>query len=185
MPRPRLRAEPTTPGPWPSTSAGETISTHRTWISAAQMLAERGDCRPAYDRPDAVAALAGCTPVTKESGKHRSVHFRWACTKRFRAAVTTFADSRGHHLRRQQPPRQPPGRPRLRQRDRRRQGPPARHPHPGPRLDPHHLPLLARRRPLRPRPAWRRRGPRSGLRRVPDLAGDVGHVVNGVDSRGL
>jgi hypothetical protein len=26
---------------------------------------------------------------------------------------------------------------------------------------------------------------KAGLRRVPDLAGDVGHVVNGVDSRGL
>jgi transposase len=70
---------------------------------------------------------------------------------------------RGHHLRRQQPPRQPLGRPDLRQRDRRRQGPPARHPHPGPRLDPRHLPLLARRRPLRPRPARRRRRARRTL----------------------
>src|SRR5260370_83132 len=37
------------------------------------------------------------------------------------------------------------------------QGPPARHPHPGPRLDPRHLPLLGRRRALRPRPARSRR----------------------------
>ena len=42
-------------------------------INAAQMLAEWGDCREAYDGPDAVAALAGLTPVTKESGKHRAV----------------------------------------------------------------------------------------------------------------
>jgi transposase len=65
-------------------------------INAAQMLAEWGDCRPAYEHPDSVAALAGCTPVTRESGKHRSVHFRWACNKRFRAAVTIFADNSRH-----------------------------------------------------------------------------------------
>jgi transposase len=65
-------------------------------INAAQILAEWGDCRQAYDRPDAVAALAGVTPVTKESGKHRAVHFRWACNKRFRVAVTTFADNSRH-----------------------------------------------------------------------------------------
>jgi transposase len=65
-------------------------------VSAAQVLAEWGDARQAYEHPDSVAALAGCTPVTKESGKHRAVHFRWACNKRFRAAVTTFADNSRH-----------------------------------------------------------------------------------------
>lgn len=65
-------------------------------INAAQMLAEWGDCRQAYDSPDAIAALAGATPVTKESGRHRAVHFRWACNKRFRVAVTTFADNSRH-----------------------------------------------------------------------------------------
>ena len=65
-------------------------------INAAQMLAEWGDCRQAYDGPDSVAALAGCTPVTKESGKHRAVHFRWACNKRFRQAMTTFAGNSRH-----------------------------------------------------------------------------------------
>ena len=65
-------------------------------VNAAQVLAEWGDCRQAYDGPDSVAALAGCTPVTKQSGKHRAVHFRWACNKRFRAAVTTFADNSRH-----------------------------------------------------------------------------------------
>ncbi|WP_055477448.1 IS110 family transposase [Sphaerimonospora mesophila] len=65
-------------------------------INAAQMLAEWGDCRQAYASPDSVAALAGCTPVTKESGKHRAVHFRWACNKRFRVAMTTFADNSRH-----------------------------------------------------------------------------------------
>lgn len=51
--------------------------------TAAQLLAERGDCRDAYDGPQAVAALAGAAPVTEAPGKHHSVHFRWACNKRF------------------------------------------------------------------------------------------------------
>ena len=62
-------------------------------INAAQILAEWGDCRQAYDSPDSVAALAGVTPVTKASGKHTATHFRWACNKRFRQAITTFADN--------------------------------------------------------------------------------------------
>jgi transposase len=65
-------------------------------VNAAQVLAEWGDCRQAYAGPDSVAALAGVTPVTKESGKHRAVHFRWACNKRFRKAITTFADNSPH-----------------------------------------------------------------------------------------
>ena len=65
-------------------------------INTAQVLAEWGDVREAYDRPDAVAALAGVTPVTKESGKHRAVHFRWACNKRFRRAITIYADNSRH-----------------------------------------------------------------------------------------
>ena len=65
-------------------------------VNAAQVLAEWGDCRQAYEHPDSVAALAGCTPVTKESGKHRAVHFRWACNKRFRRAITIFADNSRH-----------------------------------------------------------------------------------------
>jgi transposase len=65
-------------------------------INAAQILAEWGDSREAYAGPDSVAALAGVTPVTKESGKHRAVHFRWACNKRFRVAITTFADNSRH-----------------------------------------------------------------------------------------
>jgi transposase len=65
-------------------------------INAAQVLAEWGDTRQAYEHPDSVAALAGVSPVTKESGKHRAVHFRWACNKRFRVAITTFADNSRH-----------------------------------------------------------------------------------------
>jgi transposase len=65
-------------------------------INAAQVLAEWGDVREAYDCPDAVAALAGVTPITNQSGKHKAVRFRWACNKRFRRAITTFADNSRH-----------------------------------------------------------------------------------------
>lgn len=65
-------------------------------VNAAQMLAEWGDCREAYDGPEAVAALSGVAPVTRRSGKHLSVGFRWACNKRFRKAMTTFADNSRH-----------------------------------------------------------------------------------------
>jgi transposase len=65
-------------------------------INAAQMLAQWGDCRQAYDSPEAVAALAGASPVTKKSGKYHAVHFRWACDKRFRQAMTIFADNSRH-----------------------------------------------------------------------------------------
>lgn len=60
-------------------------------INAGQILAEWGDTREVFDHPDQVAALAGITPVTKASGKQRSVTFRWACNKRLHAATTTFA----------------------------------------------------------------------------------------------
>ncbi len=65
-------------------------------INAAQMLAEWGDCREAYPEPDAVAMLGGLCPVTHASGKHRDVSFRWACNKRLREAITTFADNSRH-----------------------------------------------------------------------------------------
>ncbi len=65
-------------------------------INAAQMLAEWGDCREAFDSPEAVASLCGATPVTKKSGKHHAVNFRWACNKRFRNAMTIYADNSRH-----------------------------------------------------------------------------------------
>ncbi|SBW22908.1 transposase IS111A/IS1328/IS1533 [Candidatus Protofrankia californiensis] len=65
-------------------------------INATRMLTEWGDVRQAYDGPESVAALTGVTPVTKESGKHRAAHFRWACNKRFCKTLTTFADN-SHH----------------------------------------------------------------------------------------
>ena len=65
-------------------------------VNAAQILAEWGDSRTAYDSPDAIAAFAGVAPVTKASGRMRGVSYRWACNKRFRKAMTTFADNSRH-----------------------------------------------------------------------------------------
>ena len=65
-------------------------------VNAAQMLAEWGDSRQAYDGAEAVAALAGMSPVTKKSGKHHGVSFRWACNKGFRNAMATFASNSRH-----------------------------------------------------------------------------------------
>lgn len=65
-------------------------------VNAAQILSEWGDARAAFDHPEAIAALAGITPVTKASGKQRGVSFRWACNKRLRQAITTFADNSRH-----------------------------------------------------------------------------------------
>jgi transposase len=62
-------------------------------VNAAQILAELGDDRARFVDADHLAAEAGVAPVTHESGKHRHVGFRWACNKRLRSAVTTWADN--------------------------------------------------------------------------------------------
>lgn len=69
---------------------------HSGTINAAQLLAEWGDTRQAYADPDAVASLAGMCPVTRQSGHHQVVLFRWACNKWFRQAMATYADNSRH-----------------------------------------------------------------------------------------
>jgi transposase len=64
-------------------------------VRAARLLAEIGDCRARFPTPEALACLAGVAPSTRQSGKMRSVGFRWACDKQLRDAVCDFAgDSR-------------------------------------------------------------------------------------------
>lgn len=64
-------------------------------VRAARLLAEIGDCRARFPTPESLACLAGAAPSTRQSGKARSVTFRWACDKQLRDAVTDFAgDSR-------------------------------------------------------------------------------------------
>lgn len=65
-------------------------------ICAAQILAELGDVRERFPTDNTLAAEAGVAPLTYESGKHRSVGFRWACNHRLRRAITCFADNSRH-----------------------------------------------------------------------------------------
>ena len=65
-------------------------------VNAAQILAEIGDDPARFPTDDQLAAEAGVAPVTKASGKHRAVVFRYACNKRLRRALTTWADNSRH-----------------------------------------------------------------------------------------
>lgn len=65
-------------------------------ICAAQILAELGAVRERFPTEAQLAAEAGVSPVTYESGKHRSVVFRFACNHRLRCALTCFADQSRH-----------------------------------------------------------------------------------------
>ena len=65
-------------------------------LNAAQILVEIGDVRQRLSSADQLAAEAGVAPVTRQSGKSRSVVFRWACNHRLRRAITTWADNSRH-----------------------------------------------------------------------------------------
>jgi hypothetical protein len=65
-------------------------------LNLAQIVAEVG---PILDRAADVehaCAEIGAGPVTKESGKGKSVHFRWAVNTRARQALSIFADNSRH-----------------------------------------------------------------------------------------
>ena len=61
-------------------------------VRAASLLAEIGDCRERFPSDDALAALAGASPSTRQSGKRELTVFRWSCNKKLRAAVMDFAN---------------------------------------------------------------------------------------------
>ena len=65
-------------------------------ITAAELLAEIGDCRERYPTRDALAADAGQAAVAVESGKWKTASFRRACNKRLRVAFCRLADSSRH-----------------------------------------------------------------------------------------
>jgi transposase len=67
-------------------------------LCAAQLLAELGDDRGRYVSADHLAAEGGVAPVTRASGRHRAVSFRFACNKRLRAALATLADTTRHTM---------------------------------------------------------------------------------------
>lgn len=65
-------------------------------IRAAALLAEIGDVRARFPDEQSLAALAGVAPITRASGKARSVGFRWAADKKLRNAIIDFADDSRH-----------------------------------------------------------------------------------------
>ena len=65
-------------------------------ITAAELLAEIGDCRARYPTRDTLAGDAGQAAVAIESGKRKAACFRWGCNKRLRQAFHTLANSTRH-----------------------------------------------------------------------------------------
>ena len=112
-------------------------------VNAAQVLAEWGRCPPSLRAPRLRRR------PRRLHTRHQGV--RQAPRGALPLGLQQALPCRDHHLRRQQPARQPLGCEDLQRRPRRRQRPPPRRAHPCPRMDPRYLPLLARRRPLRPR----------------------------------
>jgi transposase len=66
-------------------------------VTAAELLAEIGDCRDRHPSSASLEAIAGQAPVAVQSGKKKVACFRRACNKNLRAAVSVLADSSRHH----------------------------------------------------------------------------------------
>jgi len=109
-------------------------------ITAAELLAEIGDCRARYPNRDALAGDAGQAAVAKESGKRKTAAFRWGCNKRLRVAFCRLADSTRHW--------HPLGPLPLRPSASTRPRTPPRDPHPRTRLVPDRVAMLAAPPPL-------------------------------------
>ena len=62
---------------------------HAGTVRAARLLAEIGDCRARFPTPESLACLAGVAPSTRQSGKMRSVGFRWAATNSYATPSAT------------------------------------------------------------------------------------------------
>ena len=56
-------------------------------ITAAVMLAEMGEDRARFPTADVLLAETGTAPVTRSSGRSRTVRFRYAANKRMRHAI--------------------------------------------------------------------------------------------------
>ena len=65
-------------------------------LNAAQIIAELGEDPERFQTEAQLAAEAGVAPVTHASGKSRGVVFRYACNKRLRCAITTWAGNSRH-----------------------------------------------------------------------------------------
>ena len=60
-------------------------------VTAATMLAETAEDRARFPTADVLLAETGTAPVTRSSGRSRTVRFRYAANKRMRHAVDWWA----------------------------------------------------------------------------------------------
>jgi hypothetical protein len=67
-----------------------------SFITAAELPAEIGECRARYPTRDALAADAGHAAVAIESGKRKTASFRWGCNQRLRPSFSRLADTPRH-----------------------------------------------------------------------------------------
>ena len=65
-------------------------------VSLAALIAEIGPLLERCENPEQVAAMCGAAPVTRASGKSRTVTFRYTANKPARVAITGFADNSPH-----------------------------------------------------------------------------------------
>lgn len=65
-------------------------------VRAARLLAEIGDNRGRFPTRDSLTCLAGVAPSTRQSGKVKSVSFRWGANKQLRDALCDFAGDSRH-----------------------------------------------------------------------------------------
>jgi len=65
-------------------------------VSLAALIAEIGPLLERCENPEQVAAMRGAAPVTRASGKSRTVTFRYTANKPARVAITGFADNSRH-----------------------------------------------------------------------------------------
>lgn len=65
-------------------------------LRTARLLAEIGDARGRFPTADSLAALAGVAPSTRQSGKVKTVTFRWGANKQLRDAICDFAGDSRH-----------------------------------------------------------------------------------------
>jgi transposase len=65
-------------------------------VRAARLLAEIGDARGRFPTRDSLTCLAGVAPSTRQSGKVKTVTFRWGADKQLRDALCDFAGDSRH-----------------------------------------------------------------------------------------
>ncbi len=61
-------------------------------LRVARLIGEIGDARGRFPTPASLAALAGVVPSPRQSGKVKTVIFRYGCNRQLRDALCDFAD---------------------------------------------------------------------------------------------